>query len=71
MEAPCRMCAKEIRREKIGILSATRLGAKLITGQYEGYRSEQGVEPDSETPTFVAGDMYIDNGDGKVFLSTS
>ena len=61
MEAPCRMNAVEIRREKTKVLSATRLGRKLVTGQYEGYRNEQGVGPDSSTQTFAAGDIYIDN----------
>ena len=61
MDAPCRMSAKEIRREKIKILSAARLGSKLITGQYASYRDEMGVGPDSMTPTFVAGDLYVDN----------
>ena len=61
MEAPCRMSATEIRREKTKVLAAARLGRKLVTGQYEGYRAEQGVGPDSMTQTFVAGDMYIDN----------
>jgi glucose-6-phosphate 1-dehydrogenase len=61
MEAPCRMNATEIRREKTKVLAATRLGKKLITGQYEGYRDEQGVGPESMTQTFVAGDLYIDN----------
>ena len=61
MEAPCRMDAKEVRREKVKVLSATRLGTKLVTGQYAGYREEQGVGPDSMTQTFVAGDLYIDN----------
>ena len=61
MEAPCRLDAKEIRREKVKVLSAARLGKKLVTGQYEGYRAEEGVAADSETPTFVAGDLYIDN----------
>ena len=61
MEAPCRMNATEIRREKTKVLSATRLGEKLVTGQYEGYRDEHGVGPDSMTQTFVAGDLYIDN----------
>ena len=61
MEAPCKMDAKEIRREKTKVLSATRLGKKLVTGQYEGYRDEQGVGPESMTQTFVAGDIYIDN----------
>ena len=61
MEAPCRMNATEIRREKTKVLAATRLGKKLVTGQYEGYRDEQGVGPESMTQTFVAGDLYIDN----------
>ena len=61
MEAPCKSDAKEIRREKVKVLSAARLGEKLITGQYESYRSEQGVGPESMTQTFVAGDIYIDN----------
>ena len=61
MEAPCRMNATEIRREKTKVLAATRLGSKLITGQYEGYRAEHGVGPESMTQTFVAGDLYIDN----------
>ena len=61
MEAPCRMDAKEIRREKTKVLSATRLGHKTIFGQYESYRSEEGVNPNSDTPTYIAGDIYIDN----------
>tara|TARA_R110002020_G_scaffold3330_6_gene15042 strand:+ start:2455 stop:3795 length:1341 start_codon:yes stop_codon:yes gene_type:complete len=61
MDAPCRMTATEIRREKTKVLAATRLGKKFITGQYEGYREEQGVGPESMTQTFVAGDIYVDN----------
>ena len=61
MEAPCKNNAKEIRREKVKVLSAARLGDKLVCGQYDGYKSEQGVGAESQTPTFVAGDIYIDN----------
>jgi glucose-6-phosphate 1-dehydrogenase len=61
MEPPCRMSATEIRREKTKVLAAARLGDKFITGQYDSYRHEKGVETDSMTPTFVAGDIYIDN----------
>ena len=71
MEAPCKMNAKEIRREKTKVLSATRLGTKLICGQYDTYKSEEGVDPRSHTPTFVAGDLYIDNWRWKEFLFTS
>ena len=61
MEAPCNMTAREIRREKTKVLAATRLGEDTILGQYENYRSEEGVDPDSNTPTFVAGTLYVDN----------
>ena len=61
MEPPCNMSAKEIRREKTKVLAASRLGKKLVCGQYESYKSEEGVDPNSETATFVAGDLYIDN----------
>ena len=61
MEAPCRMDAREIRREKTKVLAATRLGEDLICGQYSGYRDEEGVNPNSGTPTFVAGTLYCDN----------
>ena len=61
MDAPCRNDAKEIRREKVKVLAATRLGHKIVFGQYESYKSEEGVDTFSETPTYVAGDIYIDN----------
>ena len=61
MDAPCRNDAKEIRREKVKVLSATRLGHKVVFGQYESYKSEEGVDAFSETPTYIAGDIYIDN----------
>ena len=61
MEAPCRMDAREIRREKTKVLSATRLGHKTIFGQYDSYKSEEGVDSNSDTPTYIAGDLYIDN----------
>ena len=61
MESPSRMNAREIRREKTKVLAATRLGTKFITGQYESYKQEEGVDAFSSTQTFVAGDIYIDN----------
>ena len=71
MEPPCANSAREIRREKTKVLAATRLGKKLICGQYESYKSEEGVDPDSNTATFVAGDLYIDNWRWEEFLFTS
>ena len=61
MEAPCRMDAKEVRREKTKVLAATRMGQDTLFGQYIGYRDEDGVDPESGTPTFVAGTLYVDN----------
>ena len=61
MEPPCKNDAREIRREKTKVLAATRLGNKLVCGQYIGYKEEEGVDQESNTPTFVAGDLYIDN----------
>jgi len=61
MEPPCKIDAREIRREKVKVLAATRLGDRVLTGQYAGYKDEDGVDQNSVTPTFVAGDLYIDN----------
>ena len=61
MESPCRMDAKEIRREKVKVLSATHLGEDMILGQYDTYKSEEGVDPLSDTPTYVAGTLFVDN----------
>ena len=61
MEAPCRMEAREVRREKTKVLAATRMGTDTILGQYSGYRDEEGVDPRSGTPTFVAGTLHVDN----------
>jgi len=61
MEAPCRMDAREIRREKTKVLAATRMSENVIFGQYDGYKSEEGVDPVSGTPTYFAGTLFVDN----------
>ena len=61
MEAPCRMSATEVRREKTKVLAATRMSKNVILGQYESYRTEEGVGPGSDTPTYFAGSLFIDN----------
>jgi glucose-6-phosphate 1-dehydrogenase len=61
MDAPCKMDAREIRREKTKVLAATRLGTNIILGQYDGYKSEEGVDPNSGTPTYCAGTLFVDN----------
>ena len=54
------------------VLAATRLGNKLVTGQYEGYRKEDGVDArlTKHLPTLLVTSILI-TGDGKVFPSTS
>ena len=61
MEPPSKMDAREIRREKTKVLAATRLGTNLILGQYDGYRNEEGVDSRSNTPTYFAGSLFVDN----------
>ena len=61
MDAPCKMNARELRREKTKVLAATRMGENIILGQYDGYRSEEGVDPNSGTPTYFAGTLFVDN----------
>ena len=61
MEPPCRMSATEVRREKTKVLAATRLSPTVILGQYHGYRDEEGVDPNSGTPTYFAGTLFVDN----------
>ena len=61
MEAPCKMNARELRREKTKVLAATRMSENVIFGQYNGYRNEEGVDPNSGTPTYFAGTLFVDN----------
>jgi glucose-6-phosphate 1-dehydrogenase len=61
MEPPSKMNAREIRREKTKVLAATRMSENIILGQYDGYRDEEGVDPNSGTPTYFAGSLFVDN----------
>ena len=61
MEPPSKMNAREIRREKTKVLAATRMSENVILGQYHGYRNEEGVDPNSGTPTYFAGTLFVDN----------
>ncbi len=67
MEAPVRFEANLVRDEKIKVLQAIRpmTGADFsrdtLRGQYEGYLNETGVPRDSQTATFAAVKLWIDN----------
>ena len=63
MEPPGSNAPDGVRDEKVKVLRAIRpLGpGSLVRGQYRGYRSEEGVAPDSQVETFVALRMEIDS----------
>jgi glucose-6-phosphate 1-dehydrogenase len=67
MEPPAVYGADALRNEKVKVLSALReippevSTAHTVRGQYEGYRSEVGVDPGSTTETFAALKIHIDN----------
>jgi glucose-6-phosphate 1-dehydrogenase len=63
MEPPVALTAKALREEKNKVMQAYRMidPKRVIRGQYEGYLSEQGVAPESDTETFVAVEVEIDN----------
>jgi glucose-6-phosphate 1-dehydrogenase len=73
MEPPIDFEAEAVRNEKVKVLKAMHTpGPKHVArGQYgtgfiegapvPGYREEDGVAPDSETETYVAAKLYVDN----------
>lgn len=77
MEPPIRLTTEEIRSEKVKVLRAMRtiegdeVGKYFVRGQYDegtidekrvpGYRQEPMVDEKSNTETYVAGKLLIDN----------
>jgi glucose-6-phosphate 1-dehydrogenase len=63
MESPAGIQADAIRDEKVKVLRAVRPleESEVVYGQYEGYRSADGVAADSTTPTYAAARVRIDN----------
>ena len=63
MEEPTSLDAKSLRAEKAKVYDALKpIDVRhVVRGQYEGYRSEPGVPPDSQTETMVAVRAEIDN----------
>ncbi|GIX00322.1 MAG: glucose-6-phosphate 1-dehydrogenase [Pirellulaceae bacterium] len=67
MEGPVKFNADLVRDEKVKVLQAVRpfVGADFadcgVRGQYEGYRQEEGVDPESPTETYAALRLHIDN----------
>lgn len=63
MEPPASFDADAVRSEKFKVLSAVRPidVYDTVAAQYEGYRKLKGVDPTSQTPTFAALKLNIDN----------
>ncbi len=77
MEPPTDLSADSIRDEKVKVVRSLRrwapgdIGNHVVRGQYSkgaidgapviGYRQEQNVNPESQTETFVALRLFIDN----------
>ncbi len=67
METPSSFAPDDFHAEKRKIfrllrpLTADDLHDRVLLGQYRGYRDEDGVEEDSNTPTYAALKVIIDN----------
>ncbi len=63
MEPPISISSQDMQNEKIKVLSAIRdiKAEDVIRGQYVGYLAEDGVAHHSDTETFVAMKVFIDN----------
>ena len=67
MEPPASFTADSIRNEKVKVLQAIRpiplesVAQNVVRAQYRKYRDAEGVAPNSETPTYAAMRLHIDN----------
>jgi glucose-6-phosphate 1-dehydrogenase len=67
MEPPASFVAESLRNERAKVLAAIRpipaaaASSDSVRGQYQGYRAEPGVGPDSDTATYAAVRFHIDN----------
>jgi glucose-6-phosphate 1-dehydrogenase len=63
MEPPTALEPAPISEEKNKVFRSMLpiVPAEVVRGQYSGYRQEEGVDPDSDTETFVALKCHIDN----------
>jgi glucose-6-phosphate 1-dehydrogenase len=63
LEPPTSLTPRALVDEKVKVFEsiAPLRPQDVVRGQYEGYRSEPGVAPDSQTETFVALRCFVDN----------
>ncbi len=63
MEPPAAFDADAVRNEKVKVLQAVRPlnVADTVRAQYRGYCETEGVAAESQTPTYAAMKMFVDN----------
>jgi glucose-6-phosphate 1-dehydrogenase len=67
MEPPASFEANALRDEKVKVLKSVRpipadqVPEYVVRGQYQGYRDEEGIDPQSETATYAAMRLFVDN----------
>jgi glucose-6-phosphate 1-dehydrogenase len=63
MEPPNELSSKSLMAERQKVFDAMLPldPADVVRGQYEGYREEEGVAPESDTETYVALRAFVDN----------
>ena len=67
MEPPATYKGDALRDEKVKVIKSVRpiateeMREATVRGQYRGYREEPGVAPDSQTETYAAIRLFIDN----------
>ena len=63
MEPPGSLDADAVRNEKVKLLNNVLpvVLENTVHAQYRGYRDAEGVDPDSQTPTYAAVKLYISN----------
>ena len=63
MEPPSSTAHDSTRDEQAKVLRAVRplSNERLVLGQFDGYRAEEGVAPDSRVPTYAALELHVDS----------
>lgn len=67
MEPPTSFEAEHIRDERAKVFEALRpiyqdtFESNVSVAQYDGYKNEDGVSPDSKTPTYASVKLFVDN----------
>jgi len=61
LEPPAAFEADALRDEKVKVLRAVRRSPQSVRAQYRGYCDEEGVAQGSQTPTYAAVQLFVDN----------